>query len=200
MPIFQYGTREIDYLRSRDEKLGAAIERIGMIEREVIPDPFKAIISSVVGQQISQKAADTVRTRLTNLVGEITPESIVQASIDELRSCGLSARKASYIKGIADAAVSGEVDFANLHTLTDEEIIRRLTSLKGVGIWTAEMVLIFSLGRMDVVSYSDLAIRRGMMKLYGLEELTKEQFNQYRTRYSPYGSVASLYLWRLAGQ
>lgn len=200
MQIFEYSQKEIDYLKSRDKKLGAAIDRIGMIRRRIDPDPFKALISSIVAQQISSKAADTVWNRLVDLLGSITPESIVKADLSEIKSCGMSERKAGYIKGIAEAAVSGQVDFSKLHTLNDEEIIKKLSSLRGVGVWTAEMLLIFSLCRPDVVSYRDLAIRRGMMNLYGLKELPKEKFERYRKRYSPYGSVASLYLWALSAE
>ena len=169
-----------------------------MIEREVIPDPFTALVSSIVGQQISSKAADTVWNRLEALLETITPESIAKTEISEIQACGMSARKAGYIKGAAEAALSGQVDFNALHTLSDEEIIIKLSSLRGVGIWTAEMLLIFSLCRPDVVSFKDLAICRGMMNLYGLKELPKEKFERYRKRYSPYGSVASLYLWALS--
>lgn len=200
MQIFEYSQKEIDYLKSKDKKLGAAIDRIGMIKRRITPDTFTALISSVVGQQISSKAADTVWNRLLSLLGSITPESIAQAELSEIQGCGMSVRKASYIKGIAEAAISGEVDFGTLHTLTDEEIIKRLSSLHGVGVWTAEMLLIFSLSRPDVVSYKDLAICRGMMKLYDLKELPKEKFERYKKRYSPYGSVASLYLWALSAE
>ncbi len=200
MQIFEYGQKEIDYLKSKDKKLGAAIDRIGMIKRRITPDPFTAIISSVVSQQISGKAAATVWNRLLDLLGSIDPESIAKAEMSEIQGCGMSERKAGYIKGIAEAAISGEVDFATLHTLTDEEIIKKLSSLHGVGVWTAEMLLIFSLCRPDVVSYKDLAICRGMMKLYGLKELPKEKFERYRKRYSPYGSVASLYLWALSAE
>jgi DNA-3-methyladenine glycosylase II len=198
MHIFEYGQKEIKYLKSRDKKLAAAIDRIGMIEREVIPDPFTALVSSIVGQQISSKAADTVWNRLEALLETITPESIAKTEISEIQACGMSARKAGYIKGAAEAALSGQVDFNALHTLSDEEIIIKLSSLRGVGIWTAEMLLIFSLCRPDVVSFKDLAICRGMMNLYGLKELPKEKFERYRKRYSPYGSVASLYLWALS--
>jgi 3-methyladenine DNA glycosylase/8-oxoguanine DNA glycosylase len=198
MQIFEYGQKEIDYLKSKDKKLGAAIEKIGIIERKVTPDPFEALISSVVGQQISSKAAVTVWNRLVELLGGITPESISEADISKIQGCGMSQRKAGYIKGIAEAAISGEVDFNQLYTLTDEEIIKKLSSLHGVGEWTAEMLLIFSLNRPDVVSYKDLAIRRGMMNLYGLKELPKEKFDKYKKRYSPQGSVASLYLWALS--
>lgn len=196
--IFEYGQREIDYLKRKDKKLGAAIDRIGMIQREITPDPFAALVSSVVSQQISNKAATTVWNRLYMLLGSITPESITQADLAEIQGCGMSERKAGYIKGIGDAAKSGILDFNRLHTLTNEEIIKKLSSLHGVGVWTAEMLLIFSLCRPDVVSYKDLAICRGMMNLYGLKELPKEKFERYRKRYSPYGSVASLYLWALS--
>ena len=198
MHIFEYGQKEIDYLKRKDKKLGAAIDRIGMIKREVTPDTFAALVSSIVSQQISSKAADTVWNRLGLLLGTITPESIAKAEISEIQACGMSARKAGYIKGAAEAALSGQVDFNALHTLSDEEIIKKLSSLRGVGVWTAEMLLIFSLCRPDVVSFKDLAICRGMMNLYGIKELSKEKFERYKKRYSPYGSVASLYLWALS--
>jgi len=198
MQIFEYGQKEIDYLKRRDKKLGSAIDTIGMIKREITSDPFTALVSSVVSQQISKKAAETVWNRLANLLGSITPECIVQADRSEIQGCGMSERKAGYIKGIADAAISGTVDFCTLHTLSDEEIIKKLSSLHGVGVWTAEMLLIFSLSRPDVVSYKDLAICRGMMNLYGIKDLSKEKFERYKKRYSPYGTVASLYFWAIS--
>ncbi|WP_088226843.1 DNA-3-methyladenine glycosylase [Desulfosporosinus sp. FKB] len=196
--FFVYGQKEIDYLRRKDKKLGAAIERIGIIWREITPDPFTALISSIVSQQISSKAAETVWNRLNFLFPELTPGSIAQVDLAEIKACGMSERKASYIKGIAEAAITGVIDFQNLNKLTDAEITSKLTSLRGVGLWTAEMLLIFSLNRPDVLSFKDLAICRGMMNLYNLKELPKEKFERYRKRYSPYGSVASLYLWALS--
>ncbi len=198
MEFFEYGQKEIEYLKSKDKKLGAAIDKIGMIKREINPEPFTALVSSIVSQQISKKAAETVWNRLCSLIGNITAESIAQMTLPEIQGCGMTVRKAEYIKGIANAAITGEINFSTLRTLTDEEIIKKLSALNGVGIWTAEMLLIFSLCRPDVVSYGDLAIRRGMMRLYGLTDLPKEKFNKYRKRYSPYGSVASLYLWELS--
>lgn len=198
MPIFEYGEKELEYLCRKDKKLGEAIKRIGMLERKITPDPFRACISSIVSQQISNKAAETVWNRLNMLLGETSAQRISQVDVSNIRACGMSERKAKYIKGIAEADLTGEVDFSKLHTLTDEEIIKKLSSLHGVGVWTAEMLLIFSLCRPDVVSYRDLAICRGMMNLYGLKELPKEKFERYRKRYSPYGTVASLYLWALS--
>lgn len=198
MQIFEYGPNEIAHLKRRDKKLGAAIDCIGMIQRKITPDPFTALISSIVSQQISKKAAETVWDRLSALVGRITPDNLARVSLAEIQCCGMSTRKAGYVQGIADSALAGTVNFDILHSLSDEEIIKQLSSLHGVGVWTAEMLLIFSLCRPDVVSYGDLAIRRGMMNLYGLRTLTKEKFDRYRKRYSPYGSVASLYLWELS--
>ncbi len=198
MEFFEYGQKEIEYLKSKDKKLGAAIDKIGMIKREINPELFTALVSSIVSQQISKKAAETVWNRLCSLLGNITPESIAQMTLSEIQGCGMTVRKAEYIKGIESAAIIGEINFSTLHTLTDEEIIKKFSALNGVGIWTAEMLLIFSLCRPDVVSYGDLAIRRGMMRVYGLTDLPKEKFNKYRKRYSPYGSVASLYLWELS--
>lgn len=196
--FFEYGQMEIEYLKRKDKRLGEAIDKIGMIRRKITPDPFTALIFGIVSQQISNKAAETVWNRLNQLLGIITPESIAQAGLRDIQGCGMSNRKAQYIKGIAEAALSGKVNFNTLHTMADEEIIKMLSSLRGVGVWTDEMILIFSLCRPDVVSYRDLAIRRGMMNLYGLKELSKEEFERYRARYSPYGSVASLYLWALS--
>jgi DNA-3-methyladenine glycosylase II len=169
-----------------------------MIERQVMPDPFKALVHSVLAQQISSKAAATVWGRLCgNLLG-ITPQKVAGADVTAIQQCGLSMRKAKYIKGIGQAAVCGDLDFLELRGLPDDGVIEKLSSLPGIGVWTAEMLLIFSLCRPDVVSWGDLAIRRGMVNLYGLKELSKKQFDRFRKRYSPCGSVASLYLWALS--
>ena len=200
MEIFKYGEKEINYLKKKDKKLAAAIERIGPIQREVIPDLFTALINSIVGQQISAKAADTVWNRILLCLGEITPETIATASAEEIQKCGLSMRKANYIKNIGDAVKSGSLDISKFQLLSDEEIIKALSALNGIGVWTAEMLMIFSMERQNVLSFGDLAIRRGIMKLYGLKELDKVKFEKYKKRYSPYGSVASLYLWRISAE
>jgi len=198
MEMIKYGQIEMDYLKKKDKKLGAAIERIGKIEREVTPDLFTALVNSIVGQQISAKAAVTVWNRVQGCVGEITPESICAATIENIQQCGLSMRKTGYIKGIGDAVIAGKLNLSEFHVLPDIEIIERLSALNGIGKWTAEMLLIFSMERPNVVSWGDLAIQRGMINLYGLKALTKEQFAKYIKRYSPYGSIASLYLWVLS--
>ncbi len=198
MELFTCGPTELEHLRKRDRRLGRAIDEIGPIERAVIPDPFAALVHGIVSQQLSSRAAVAIWSRLQELVGEITPETIAAASVEELRRSGLSARKADNIRGIGAAVARGELDLAGLRSFSDDDVILRLTALPGVGRWTAEMYLLFSLQRPDVVSWGDLAIRRGMMNLYGLTSLSREEFDRYRRRYSPYGSVASLYLWAVS--
>jgi 3-methyladenine DNA glycosylase/8-oxoguanine DNA glycosylase len=198
MPIFEYGERELNHLQRRDKVLGSAILKIGMINRDVTPDLFTALVKSILGQQISSAAAKTVWGRLLTGIGKLTPASVYETPLDTLRQYGMSARKADYIKGIAAAVLKNDLDLSGLHRMTDQEVIKHLTELKGIGVWTAEMLLIFGLQRPDVVSWGDQGIRRGMMKLYCLEDLDREQFEVYRERYSPYGTVASLYLWELA--
>ncbi len=198
MDVFEYGDTEIEYLKRRDKSLGAAIDRIGAIKRTILPDPFRSLVMSMVSQQISRKAANAIWLRLAGRFPGFEPSSIGNAEISDLRKCGLSLNKAEYIKGIGAAVMRGEIDFSRLREMADDEVIKKLTAFPGIGLWTAEMFLIFSLNRPDVVSWNDLAIRRGMMNLYGLKKLTKARFDRYRKRYSPHGSVASLYLWALS--
>lgn len=198
MQIFRYGPAEISYLTKRDRKLGDAISEIGRIERPVMPDLFEALVAGIASQQISAKAATTVWRRMEERFGRVSPETIAAAPADEIQQCGISMRKAGYIKRIGETVAGGSLSLDQLKTAPDEEVIARLTALSGVGIWTAEMLLIFSMERPDVVSWGDLAIRRGMMRLYGLGTLDREAFERYRRRYSPFGSVASLYLWEIS--
>lgn len=198
MANFEYGQKEMEHLCRRDKRLGKAIERLGPLECEVSPDLFPTLINSIVAQQISGKAAETVWGRVKERFIEITPKRLAEVQVEEIQACGMSMRKATYVKGIAEACANGELDLDGLKSLPDQEVVAKLSALRGIGAWTAEMILIFSLQRPDVVSWNDLAIRRGMMTLYGLDQLTRERFDQHRKRYSPYGSVASLYLWEIS--
>lgn len=198
MKYFKYANKEMDYLKERDPILGAAIDRIGFVKREVNPDIFSALISSIISQQISTKAAITVKNRLLELVGEIKPENIIKLDLEEIQKCGMSMRKADYINSIAEAVINKAVDLNNLNKLSDGEVIKELTKLKGVGEWTAEMLLIHSLQRPNVLSFKDLGIRRGLMRLYSLDHISKDEFEVYRNRYSPYNTVASIYLWKIS--
>lgn len=195
---FEYGEKETEYLKSKDKKLAEAIEKIGHIYRETDDDLFLSVVKQIVGQQISAPAFKTVWKRVEDKLGEVSAENICSIGDEELQSCGLSYRKVSYIKDFSRKVHSGEFDVEKLAEMTDEEVIKELSSLKGIGVWTAEMLLLFCMQRPDVVSFGDLAIIRGMRMLYRHREIDRKKFDRYRKRYSPYGSVASLYLWAIS--
>ena len=196
---FEYGAKEITYLSKKDARLKEVIERIGMIYREVDDDLFVSVIHHIVGQQISSKAQATVWQRLNVLLGEINYQNILAIDDEKYREIGINGRKLSYIKEFADKVKDQSFDIWSLKDKSDEEVIKELTSLKGIGVWTAEMILLFCLKRPDVLSYDDLGILRGLRILYHHRRITPELFARYKRRYHPYGSVASLYLWALAG-
>ncbi|MBB3697097.1 hypothetical protein KMW28_21370 [Flammeovirga yaeyamensis] len=188
----------ISYLKKKDKKLSVAIDRIGEIKRPINPDLFSALVNSIVGQQISTKAQKTVWNRIKNGVGVVTPKSIHEFDREELKSFGLSYRKVDYIKDFSAKVYTNEFDIESLTEMTDDEVCKQLSSLKGIGNWTAEMLMLFSMQRQNILSFGDLAIIRGICKLYGHKEVDKVRFEKYRKRYSPYGSVASLYLWAIS--
>ena len=156
-----------------------------------------AIINAIVGQQISAKAQATVWNRMIEKFKPFTPETINSATAEELQTCGISMRKALCIKGIAKLIVDGDLNLTQLYDLPDEEVCKRLSQIKGIGTWTAEMLMIFSMQRMDILSWGDLAIHRGLRILYRHRKITPKLFNKYKRRYSPYATVASLYLWEI---
>jgi DNA-3-methyladenine glycosylase II len=198
--FFPYGAAEMAHLQQADPILAPIIARMGVIKREVIPDLFTALINSIVSQQISTAAARTVWQRVQNLVPSVSPEHILAVNPAQLQSCGLSGRKVTYIIEAAQQVSSGELDIAALPSLSDAEIIAQLTTLPGVGEWTAQMLLIFSLQRPNVLSYGDLAIRTALQHLYAPEILDKKSLQRHWERFAPYASVASLYLWAVAGE
>lgn len=196
---FKYGQKEIEFLKHQDQRLGEAIDRIGMIPREVTPDLFYALANAIVGQQISGKAAETVWGRILAQYQKVTPDRILSLSVDTLQQCGMSMKKASYIHQIATAIREGSLDLEGIRALSDDDLRKALTKLPGIGPWTADMLMIFALQRTDILSYEDFGIRKGIRVLYDLPEIDKKQFAACRERFSPYGTIASFYLWELAG-
>lgn len=185
----------MSYLSEKDPILGKYILTVGPLVRGGIKDPYIATVDCILSQQISAKAYQTIAGRFYDKFKDADPELILNSEFEELRSVGLSTPKANYIRGIAQARVDKTIDFDGLHDLSFEEIKETLTSLKGVGRWTVEMICIFTLQRLDVMSYDDLAIRNGIKRLYHKKEVTKDFFNELNQLYSPYQSYASFYLW-----
>jgi DNA-3-methyladenine glycosylase II len=196
--FFQYGTGETDYLKGRDRILGNAIDKIGHIERTIDADLFSSVIHHIIGQQISSSAQRTVWERMNKQLGRITTDTICKLRVAEIQNFGMTFRKAEYIRDFADKVQRGELNVDALKNKSDSEVIGELSKLKGIGRWTAEMILIFCLQRPDVFSYDDLAIRRGLRMLYHHRNISERTFEKYRRRYSPQGTVASLYLWSIA--
>ena len=196
---FEYGENEITYLRNKDKKLSEVIDQIGMIEREVDTYLFSAVVHHIIGQQISKKAQATIWQRMKETLGEVNAVTILSADISKLQSLGMTFRKAEYITDFARKVHEGVFDLEKVAQMSDEAAIKELASLKGIGVWTAEMILLFCLQRPDIFSYDDLAIQRGLRMVYHHRKIDRKLFEKYRRRFSPYCSVASLYLWAVAG-
>ena len=196
---FCYGEREVEYLKAKDERLGEVIEKIGHVDREVDTDLFSSVVHHIIGQQISTKAQATIWARIKAQFGEVNAESISTTDIDTLQSFGMTFRKDEYIKDFAEKVKTGEFALQEISQLSDNEAIRALVSLKGIGVWTAEMILLFCLQRPNIFSFDDLAIQRGLRMVYHHRKIDRKLFEKYRRRFSPYCSVASLYLWAVAG-
>ena len=196
---FEYGETEISYLRSKDKRLAEVIDQIGMIKREIDPDLFSSVVHHIIGQQISMKAQATIWQRMKDALGEVNAETILAADIPKLQSLGMTFRKAEYITDFAQKVHSGAFNLDAVWQMSDEDAIRELSSLKGIGVWTAEMILLFCMQRPNIFSYDDLAIQRGLRMVYHHREIDRKRFERYRKRFSPYCSVASLYLWAVSG-
>ena len=196
---FEYGDKEISYLREKDKKLAEVIDRLGFIKREIDTDLFSSVIHHIIGQQISTKAQATIWKRMVDSFGTVDAEKILSAGILQLQSFGMTFRKAEYITDFAKKVHDGDFDLQAVSQMSDEEAIKALSSLKGIGVWTAEMILLFCLQRPDILSFDDLAIQRGLRMVYHHRKIDRKLFEKYRRRFRPYGSVASLYLWAVSG-
>lgn len=189
----------VAYLTDADPIMASLIERVGPIDYSVDRNLWRAMVGSIVGQQLSVKAAATIRARVAALGSEGFPDPVALLAVpeDRLRECGLSRSKASYVRDAARYWVAGRIDEGAIAQASDEAVIEELVSLRGVGRWTAEMVLIFSLGRRDVLAVDDLGIRVAVQKAYGLDDRPdRATVHAVGEAWKPYRTFASLYLWR----
>lgn len=196
---FTYGAAELNYLRKKDKRLGGVIDCVGPIRREVDPDLFSSVVHHIIGQQISTKAQATIWQRMRDALGQVNAETVLAAGVPRLQALGMTFRKAEYITDFAEKVHTGAFDLAAVERMSDEDAIEALRALKGIGVWTAEMILLFCMQRPDIFSYDDLAIQRGLRMVYHHREIDRALFEKYRRRFSPYCSVASLYLWAVSG-
>lgn len=196
---FEYGAKEMEYLKEKDKKLGEVIDKIGFIERETDSDLFSSVVHHIVGQQISTKAQATIWQRMQDALGTVDADTVINCGRDELQSFGMTFRKAEYITDFARSVKTGAFDLEGIWDKPDEEVVKELAALNGIGVWTAEMIMLFCMQRLNVFSFQDLAIQRGLRMIYHHREISRELFEKYRRRFSPYCSVASLYLWAVSG-
>ncbi len=188
----------IVHLRTADPTLGEIIQRVGDYGIQFRSPDLETLVKSIVFQQLSGRVASVIFARLVKAAGgRITSESILKLRPARMRAAGLSTQKIAYIRDLARHTRDGVVIFEDLPDLPDEEVIARLTQVKGIGVWTAHMFLIFALRRADVLPTGDLGIRNAIRKAYGMEGLpTPAEMERLAERWRPYCSVASWYLWR----
>jgi len=195
-------TKAKRHLGRRDAVLRQMIRSLGACTLKPNGDHFAVLVRSIISQQISSKAARSIRARLAQALAPegITPARVLQASEPVLRSAGLSTPKIRYLLELADKVHRDEVPLGRLHAFTDDEVVAHLLPVKGIGRWTAEMFLIFSLGRLDVLPVDDLGLRAGVQRLYQLDEMpAREQLIERGEAWRPYRTIATWYFWRSLG-
>ncbi len=190
--------KAVNHLRKCDPVLAAIIERVGPCRMEFGPPEFHSLAEAIIYQQLNGKAAVTIFKRFTDLAGDpVTPEGILKLTDEQLRSVGLSKQKSAYVKDLATKTRDGLLSFAQLLEMPDAEVIAHLTQVKGVGVWTAQMFLIFTLKRPDVLPTGDYGVQAAIKKAYGKRKMPKpKDMEKIARAWSPYRSVACWYLWR----
>jgi len=190
--------KAINHLKKSDPVMRAIIERVGPYRMEFGPPEFSSLAESIVYQQLNGQAAATIFSRFAALAGEpLMPQGILKLSDEQLRSVGLSKQKSAYLKDLAAKTAAGLLDFARLPKLPDDEVIRHLTQVKGIGVWTAHMFLMFTLRRPDVLPTGDYGVQAAIKKHYRKRKWPKPKDMEKIARpWAPYRSVACWYLWR----
>ena len=192
--------KAINHLSKNDKVISTIIKNIGIINLSSTDKYFYALLRSIIGQQLSVHAADTICDRFMNFFhNKPEPELIIQTDHAVLRGLGLSNAKVRYVKDLSQKMLSKEISLKNLSRKTDQEITDELTKVKGIGVWTVHMFLIFSMKRLNVLPHSDLGIRKSLMVNYGLRKLPDEKkvnLMAKKNGWHPYCSIVSMYLWR----
>lgn len=190
--------KAINHLKKSDPVMRGIIERVGACRMEFGEPVFHSLAEAIVYQQLNGKAAETIFKRFAALAGEpLSPEGIAKLTGEQMRSVGLSKQKSSYLRDMAERAIRGELDFARLPEMSDEEVIKHLTQVKGVGVWTAHMFLMFTLKRPNVLPTGDFGVQMAIKKHYNKRKMPKPlQMEEIAKPWEPYRSIACWYLWR----
>jgi DNA-3-methyladenine glycosylase II len=190
--------KALNHLRKCDPVLSAIIEKVGPFRMQYSLPEFASVAEAIVYQQLHGKAAETIFKRFTALTGEpLTPAGILKLSDEQLRGAGLSKQKSSYLKDLAAKTASGLLNFSEIDKLSDEDVIQHLTQVKGIGVWTAHMFLIFSLRRPNVLPTGDYGVQMALKRHYKKRKLPKaKDMEKIARAWEPYRSVACWYMWR----
>jgi DNA-3-methyladenine glycosylase II len=190
----------MEYLSEVDPVMRATIELVGLCTLQPDPDVFSALVDAIISQQISVKAADAIMARVRAALpeGKVTPENLKTLDFERLRALGLSTPKARYVQNLVEHIQAGQLQLERLQEMEDEEVINQLTAVKGIGRWTAEMCLIFTLGRPDVLPVDDLGFLEGVRVAYQLAERpSKQEVRERGELWRPYRTFATWYMWAL---
>lgn len=186
----------------KDPKLAKIICQVGEYEISLVKNPYRSLIDAIITQQLSGAAADSISRKFQKLYQRYPkPIDVINTSDSKLRSAGLSKMKVTYIRDLSEKIQSKELRIGSLKDKSDEEAISHLTQVKGIGRWTAEMFLIFSLGRPDVLPVGDLGLKKGIQRLYSMPDLPeKEKIEEIAEKWRPYRTVATWYIWKSLNQ
>jgi len=191
----------LDFLK-KDKKMQVLIEKFGRPDFNQGQDYFQSLLRSIVFQQLSGKAAQTIYERLVSLIpktSNLCPNEVLKLNKDEIRKAGLSFQKINYVRNLADYFENNSLQKKDVEEMTDEEISKELIKIKGIGQWTVDMFLMFTLNRADILPYKDLGIQKGIMKIFKMKNLpSKKEMENCSRKWKPYRTIACWYLWRIA--
>lgn len=194
--IISIDDERVKYLKKRDSKLSLVIDYIGSVKYSYCNDYFKFLVGEIVGQMLSNKVSYIIEKRLISLCNDnVSPEKIIELSIDRLRSIGLSYAKSNYLHNLSNAVLKNEINLIELNSLSDNDIIKNLTKIKGIGKWTTKMFLIFALQRENVLPFEDGAFLQSYKWLYNTKDVRPKSIQQQCECWNPYSSIAARYLY-----
>lgn len=193
--------KAVEHLK-KDRMLSKIINRVGRYRLALVEDPYESLVEAIITQQLSGKAAASISKKFREIYGRFPkPQDVIKTPSSRLRAAGLSKMKVSYIKDLSKKITTGALEIDSLKNMTDDEVIQQLTKVRGIGRWTAEMFLIFSLGRQDVLPVGDLGLRKGVQMLYSLSETPqKDEIETIAQKWRPYRTVATWYIWKSLSQ
>lgn len=193
--MINYDTKEMQYISDKHPLMKKLVEHYGKLQMGKVKDIYMSLVLHIISQMLANSVSEVLIKRFLNLAGEITPENVLRVGKEAIRECGISLKKAEYILDLSNSVVEEVYDFSSLESMGDDEAVKYLMQIKGVGKWTAEMIVEFTMGRLNVFSYDDVALQNGIKKAHGFKTLSKNRFERLRKLYAPYCSVASVYYY-----